>query len=352
MTDIGRPNPPIGTRRHRDRTKAPLPHPATAVPAPNWVGTDDDTAWLQVREEIRSFKRMKDLKRSVQECQVAVAHLASFGDGPGPVGQAALRAMQSLALDVHNECRGLVASEVHHASRAHGHRRLGPLVSWVLSPVGSGSTGGPVDYGVVRRSYRAAVLIRMAGAVASGVALVAGHPLVAIVVLLASVTTSGYRRYRDHLEPVVTFRARYLSCLIGHFGDIVVLGASTYWLWHIGAAWWPAPAAMAVMLFSTIVRTGALQVGVFVPRIRVDRVVRIVAFCGGIALVTFWLPAGFGATLALLSALGAFETFRILREVWSAGVTEVAWMSSTPSGYVSSMLIGPLPQTPDTKEAP
>jgi hypothetical protein len=257
--------------------------------------------------------------------------------------------MQSLALDVHNECRDLVVSEVQQTNRMRRRLRFGPLLDWVMSPVGSGGPArpaGPVSFRAVSRSYRIAVATRLVGAAGAAAALVASLPLLAIGILLTSVMCSGYRRYRDSLEPIVTFRARYLSCLSGHFGDTLVLGSSTFWAWRVGAIWWPAPVAMAVMFFMTIVRTGSLQVGVFVPRIRLDRVVRIVAMSSGVALVALGYRFGLLATLAVMTAMGTFETARILREVWNAGVTEFAWMTSTPSGYVSRHIAGPLPDLP------
>ena len=68
----------------------------------------------------------------------------------------------------------------------------------------------------------------------------------------------------------------------------------------------------------------------------------------GIGAVAAGCSIGFVITLGVLAALGVFEAYRIVREVWSAGVTEVAWTLSTPSGYVSSLLVaGPLPDATD-----
>ena len=355
MIDIGRPDPPIAARHHRQRfTATPSPqHPAQrAERAPGWVGTEADAQWVRVREEIHGLRQMKDVKRASHDCQVAVARLASISEGPGPVGETARRAMQSLVLDVHSEHRGAVAREAQQTRTRHRWLYPGSVVDWVLSPVGSGDRSLAADHQYVTRSYRIAVLTRLLGVVVACAALLRGLPLVAATVLVASVMSSGWRRYRDHLEPAVTFRARYFSCLLGHLGDVLVLTTATFWLSSAGVAWWPAPVAITVMLFATAVRTGALQVGVFVPRYRVDRVIRVGSMSVGIVLVAMGIPLGFLVTLTGIGAFSAMEIYRILREVWGAGVTEFAWMSSTSAGYVSSLFVGPLPDPTDHKETP
>ena len=347
MINIGRPDPPIVTRPHREHAYArkSIHHPAYApdiVPdeVPDWVGTDDDPQWVRVRDELRSCRRMKDLQAAIQECQVGVAHLASFSEGPGPVGQAARRALQSLVLDLHGEHRRSVSMEVRQV-RPPSWLRPGSWPHWVLSPVGSGDSSVVADHRSASRSHRAAVLTRLLGVVLACAGLLIDLPIAAVTVLVASVLSSGWRRYRDNVEPAVTFRARYLSCLLGHLGDVLVLTTAMIWLVRRGALWWPAPVTVTVMLFATTVRTGALQVGVCVPRYRVDRVIRVGSIAAGVVAVALWTRLGFLVPLVGIGASSSMEIYRILRDVWSAGVTEFAWVTSTTRGYVSSLSGGP-----------
>jgi len=351
MLNIGRrEHLPAGRRHRRGRAESASPrHPVYgADTTPEWVGTEDDPQWVRTREQIRTFKRMKDVQRAVQECQVAVAHLASFSDGPGPVGHVARRALQSLVLDVHAEVRAADAFVIHQVPSRHRFRRAGSLIDWMLSPVGSGDRSLGAEDQAVSRSFRAVVAFRMIGAALAALALVLQMPVAALLVLVGSAASSGWFRYRDNLEPGVTFRARYISCLLGHAGDVLVLWAATFWLWRIGAAWWPAPITVAVMLFATIVRTGALQVGVSIDRRRLDRVVRVGSTSVGVALVALGSQTGFVATFVLMTVVCAWQTYGILRQVWSADVTEFAWMLSTSDGYTGSLATAPLPQRTDS----
>ena len=354
MLNIGRPDPPIVTRPHRGRASArhAFRHPTyrpDRVPekVPDWVGTDDDPQWVRVRDELRSSRHMKDLQAAIQDCQVGVAHLASFSEGHGPVGQAARRALQSLALDLHGEYRRSVSFDVGQV-RPSAFLRPGSIAHWVLSPVGSGDNSLVADHRSVSRSHRAAVFTRLSGVALACVGLLLDLPVAAMVVLIASVMSSGWRRYRDNVEPAVTFRARYLSCLLGHLGDVLVLTTAMVWLVQRGALWWPAPVAVTLMLFATTVRTGALQVGVYVPRYRVDRVIRVGSIAVGVLAVALWTRFGFLVTLVGIGGFSAMEIYRILRDVWSAGVTEFAWVTSTTEGYVSSLSGGPPPESEET----
>jgi hypothetical protein len=195
---------------------------------------------------------------------------------------------------------------------------------------------GPTPMAAVAFAFTAALL------------LVAVRPWPALVVLLGTVTTSGIVRYRTNAEAAVTFRARYFSCLCGHAGDLFVLAGSSALLLRTGRpglAVLPALTAM-IFLFGTATRTGALQVGVSVPRMRLERVFRVAGLTLGIAGAALGLPGAFVLTLAVAIAYVVWEISRAFGLVWTIGVTEFAWTTATRDGFITEVLSAPAPDWP------
>ena len=316
---------------------------------PEWVGTDSDPVWLRVRAEVAQFPPIKDVAAAAHECQVALARLSAHADAKGPIAEATSQALLSLVIDIHHECRRIRArqSDNNHAQTSPRTQQLGPmhLWQWLNDPVGSGE---PVSYehlDQLRRKHRLTAGFRLTFAFLTGLILAFGMPELALVSLLVPVAVSGFVRYQSNAEVAVTFRGRYLSCLMGHLGDAAVLLGAFAWSSHNS----PLPLSFApamtliVLLVGTTIRTGALQVGVYVPRRRVERVIRIAAFATGIALTSVGYTWGFVATLVIATAFVLIENQRILRGVWNAGGAEFAWTVRTDEGITSEMFAAPLP---------
>jgi hypothetical protein len=200
----------------------------------------------------------------------------------------------------------------------------------------------------LRDIHRITMSMRLAGACSAALLLAGARPWLALTVLLATVSASGLVRYRTNAEAAVTFRARYFSCLCGHAGDLLVLAGATAWLLrteHPAVAVVPAITGM-VFLFGTATRTGALQVGVSVPRLRMERVFRVAGLTIGIAGAALGFPAAFLLTLAAAATYVAWEISRAFRLVWTIGVTEFAWTTATKDGFVTEVVSAPAPDWP------
>jgi len=334
------------TRRVR-RASSNRSHPAAAdFDVPAWVGTEEDPVWCAVRDEIATFTPMKDVGRAIQDCQVAVGRLAVHTEEPGPVGQAALRALHSLAVDVHHECRraqqvGGDRDEIGGDARDHP-----TLWQWLMSESGSGTARRDRDPSFQRTVHDSTMVGRLTGAVATAMLVAIGLPFIALAVLLVTATATGIIRYQTNAEAIVTFRARYFWCLLGHLGDALVMAGATAGLVRHGQGAMAAVVAVtaAMFLFATIIRTAALQVGFYAERLRIERVVRVVALAVGlVAIGLSSLPVLLlmPITAAAYFGRGATRTFR---GVWGAGATEFAWTLLTQDGPPRShVLSAPLP---------
>lgn len=339
----------FATVRRADRSEA---HPSTIDPElPAWVGTDDDPVWVTISAEIAQFTPIKEVSQAAHQCQVDVARLAAFADARGPVAEATSQALLGLVIDIHHECRRIRSVEDHNNSHLSERRSFGiaHLWQWLTDPVGSGEPVSYQDLDRLRRTHRQTAFLRFVFAMLTGGLLATGSPRLALLCLLPPVAASGLIRYRTNAEAAVTFRARYLSCVAGHLGDTaVLLGAFT---WSAKTQPFPisiAPVlALVGLLLGTSVRTGALQVGVHVPRLRMERVVRIVAFSTGIALTAAHIRQGFLFTLAIVLAFVGHETVRVMRGVWGAGGSEFAWAVRTDAGITSEMFAAPVPDRSD-----
>ena len=315
---------------------------------PEWVGTDADPVWTRVRSEVAQFASMREVRRTAQGCQVAAAQLVDQARQSGPVGQAATGALHSLALDLQQECHRLTTPRSEPGRR--GRAGIGghpTLLDWLRSPVGS---GGPAvgDMVRMRDTHRITMAVRLFGAFGAALLLAAARPWPALAMLLGTVTASGIVRYRTNAEAAVTFRARYFSCLCGHAGDLLVLAGATIWLLRAGQpglAVLPALTGM-IFLFGTATRTGALQVGVSVPRLRMERVFRVAGLTLGITGAALGVPGAFALTLAVAVAYVIWEISRAFGLVWTTGVTEFAWTTATREGFVTEALSAPAPDWP------
>ncbi len=317
--------------------------------APDWIGSDADEVWNRISAEIATFTPIKEVTKAAHQCQVDLARLAAFADAKGPVAEATSQALLGLVIDIHHECRRIRATaDGHEDFRVAGaERRLGPrhLWSWLNDPVGSGEPVSYLQLEQLRRTHRRTATGRLLFAFLTGTLLATGSPALALLTLILPVTMTGFVRYRTNAEAAATFRARYLSCLVGHLGDTAVLLGAYVWSEHNVS--FPidfAPAiALVVLLLGTSIRAGALQVGVYVPRRRVERCIRVVAFGTGIGLAALGFSAAFLSTLAIVVAFVGYETVHVFRGVWSAAGAEFAWAMRTDEGITSEMFAAPLP---------
>jgi hypothetical protein len=79
------------------------------------------------------------------------------------------------------------------------------------------------------------------------------------------------------------------------------------------------------MFFGTLMRLGALQVGLHVPRLRLERLVRNVGLIIGLIGIAVGRPGAVMATSLLIAGWGIWEIVRIGRRVWHHAATEFAW---------------------------
>lgn len=334
-------------RSGHDRRSRPATSYASAV-VPPWVGTEADPAWLRVRAELGQFASMKDLRRSAQDCQIALADLSARAEEPGPLGEAAGRSLHGLALDIQRECQRLRRHRQQPVPRI-GHPPAGapaePLWQWLLEPVGSGAPRSS-DLARLRDIHRVTIVTRFIGAAAAAVLLASGRVWPALLCLLTALTASGVARYRTNAESVVTFRARYLSHLFGQAGDLLVLLGASVYLAGSGAPGLAVLTALtgAAYLLGTAARVGAMPVGVSVPRLRLERVVQVVGLTIGTAGAALGHPGWFFATLALGVAYAIWELHRSVHAVCSAGSTEFGWTAMTRDGFVTEVLTAPSPK--------
>jgi hypothetical protein len=314
----------------------------TSSKLPDWIGTDDDPAWLRLRDVVAQLAPIENVHRQAHACQVAVSHLAACGVAPDPIAEATLRALNDLALDIHHECRRIRAG----SSSGIATRRSRPsLWQWLRSPVDYGEPCGGNIVELRRRLYWA-VAIRLLGGVGASIALVLNAPWIALAVLVCCVMGAGYWRYRTSAEAAFTFRARYFACLLSHLGDVATLLAMSAWLhgFQNKVSYMLPLAAAFFVLAGVVVRTGAHQFAVYVPRIHLEGFVRVAAVVVSLALVTAGVDVAVLLVPVTAFAYLCFEAWQTFGKVVKAGATEFAWTTVSDGGFTSSVFSAPHPK--------
>jgi hypothetical protein len=96
-------------------------------------------------------------------------------------------------------------------------------------------------------------------------------------------------------------------------------------------------------LLGVVARTGALGVGVHVPRLRTERLIRLAATSAALALAALGLPVAFVGAATVLAVWFFLEAGGAFRRVWEASATEFAWTALTADGFTSEVLTAPHP---------
>jgi hypothetical protein len=342
----------VRASRRNAAKKTVVRHPVNVPPAESWVGTDDDPVWRVLRDRVESLSPMKDLQRTMSACEGSVANLVAFAGEPGHIGAVGRRALHSLAMDIHIECRNAVAMEDRRNAASHDDTTLRRLIAWLRSPVGSGEPHG-ADPGRLQAVYAATALVRLAGAFSAALLLTLGITSWPVVALLSTATFSGIMRFRTNAESAGTFRAKYLSCTLGHLGDAMVLGACTVHLITDHSTRWiavPTLGTVLTMFFGTLMRVGALQVGVHVARLRLERVFRTGGLTAGLAGVAIGHPGAILITFVLIAGYSGVEIIRCALAVWSNDATEFAWTVRTGDQFVTEVLTAPAPMRSEEEQ--
>ncbi len=272
--------------------------------------TEEDS----VRQAIRSFARL------VEFTQVAVPTTANH--------LLALREVAFHADKFSAEISHDIDEQLADSDPSEGLVRR--IFRWLRNPVGTGFPA-QVDRLSPQRIYPLTAVLRMVGAIAASVFFVWGSPWIGVTLLLGSVITSGLLRFLTNAETAVTLRARYLSCMLGNLGDILVLLSLTLYLSDVAGKALVIGGVLTtvVMVFGSLMRTGALSAGVHVSRIRMERVVRVGGIALGASLAAAGHPNGLVITFSLIGLWSILEVVRVVRRIVVSTTTHFAWVATS-----------------------
>lgn len=159
-------------------------------------------------------------------------------------------------------------------------------------------------------------LARIALSIAIGIAIAMGHTFIAAgllgVRMIGSLTTGSHWNYpADGQDDTRRDVRQVAGCLAGHFGDALVLTAVTVGVsLHRGTTLgFVVAGALVAQLFASLARVAVLQVGIHLPQLRLERVIRsggtLVALC--IIGTTQWVTSTLHwSGLAVLVAIPAY----------------------------------------------
>jgi hypothetical protein len=318
------------------------PVPDDSLELEPWLGTELDPLWVKLKAEIESFTPALEATRAHNDCQAALGRLAELAGMGGPVGDRASQALFSLIHDVHHEIR---TSRPHSSSSPREyHRGPGPLArrcyTWFGDAVGAGEPNPSFKFQAIKRAFAAFAALRLVISMAAGMLLVIGHPALAAVAYIVPGPFITFGRFWTNAEAGVPFSSRFLACLLSHAGDAAVYAGAAWLVTNqFGAA---AGAVVLASLFTllagTIIREGALHVGVYVPRKRSEQFYRAVAISFGLVLLAFGNSWAFCVSLALSLIWTIIESVEVFRNVHSAKGEEFSWTLKTSDGYRSDIL--------------
>lgn len=305
-------------------------------PPPEVRETQTDSGPTESTSAALSVALREIARASIHSQEVAQSRMKSELGGQLSTLRSISFEADNLAADIHHSLDSQIAS-----TRSGGRPRPG-LLRWLRNPVGSGGVVGATAAEDLGPIYAGTAVLRVAGAIACLALMLSGNLGPAAGALLFSVVTSGILRYATNAESAVSFRARYLSCVAGHAGDVTVL---------LGLAWYAdseglrGTAAIGVltvvgMLFGSLMRTGALSAGVHVPRIRMERVARVGGMAICLVLYGAGVPWGLLPGFATVAVWTAIEILRVMREVTQSNTALFTWVAidrdETVTGEIES----------------
>jgi len=321
--------------------------PSAPQPDNSWVGTNTDPVWLRFSARIAELRDVSSVQHAAHECQIAVAHLSMFAQENNPTGRIAQRALSGLVMDVHQELRSIGVGD--HAEEPRSARRSDGFVRWLRSPVGSGRTRSQ-HFARLTTLYHFTAITRAVGAVVAAFLTAIGLVDWALLALLVSAAISGAIRFRTNAETTVTFRARFISFMLGQLGDATVLAACTWQLVVTPSLKWlagPTLVTVFTMSFGSLMRAGALQIGVHVRRLRLERVFRYAGLCAILSGLALGTAGPVILALILIGGYGLFDVIRTTIEVWAHDATEFAWTVRRVDGFDSQVVSAPSPTRSD-----
>lgn len=199
------------------------------------------------------------------------------------------------------------------------------LLDWLRGTVGSGvpTTNDPIMRAFL---YRSTMLLRFAGAASATLLVLRSHPALALVAAWLSVGVSGLVRYRTNAESGVSFRDRFVSQMLGHLGDALVLSACT---WAVFVSGMPDRFGGLLLVggaasqFAGLVRVGCHEIGLRVGRPRLDRVVRVAAVSFALVGLSATNDHLIALSASLLLVYSAIQIEQIMLVVWNYRAQEV-----------------------------
>jgi hypothetical protein len=307
-----------------------------------WLGTELDPLWMKLKNEIESFTPALEATRAHNDCQAALGRLAALAEMGGPVGDRASQALFSLIHDVHHEIR----TSRPQTSSSPREYHLGPgsvlrrCLTWFGDAVGAGEPNPGLNAQSVKRAFTVLAALRLLISLGAGMLLAIGRPGIAALVYIVPGPFITLGRFWTNAEAGVPFSSRFFACLLSHAGDAAVYAGAA---WFVTNTFGASPGALVLaslftLLGGTIIREGALHVGVYVPRKRSEQFYRAIAISFGVVLLAFGHPWAFGVSLTMSFLWTILESVEVFRNVHSAQGEEFSWTLKTSSGYRSDIL--------------